>query len=257
MSKNIIVVQNVFEDPNLTIHSIESIRNAAKRWGADFYELNTIQSPDSPNPFFWDRMWEYTEFSKYEKVLILDPDVVINIKAPNIFDQLTTEFDFCVVKDGNPGERFENPVYLRDSIVKHNAMAGNTIEIFQKNIIGFSEEEYWDNYFNVGVNLFYPERIKSAIEKMRNLVFNNMEIYKYVNFRNGGVWFSPQNLINAVFITEGVKIKFLENEWNWVLPDIAEEYNEEFFLGPMKPWIYHFTGTNGSKESLAQYNRWK
>jgi hypothetical protein len=257
MSKNIIVVQNVFENPDLTVNSIESIRNAAKRWGADFYELNTIQFPDSPNPFFWDRIWEYLNFSSYEKVLIVDPDVVINIKAPSVFEELNPDFDFCVVKDGNPGKRFENPVYLRDSIVKHNAMAGNTIEVFQKNIPGFSAEKYWDNYFNVGVNLFYPERIKSSVEKMRDLIFNNSEIYQYVNFEGGGIWFSPQNLINAIFSCDGIKIKFLGNEWNWVAPDIAEEYHENFFFGPMKPWIYHFTGTNGSKESLIEYNRWK
>lgn len=257
MSKNIVVVQNVFDDPELTIQSMDSIRHAAKRWGADFYELNTVHHPKAPNPFFWDRIWEYQFFGQYEKVLVVDPDIVINVKAPNIFDELTPEYDFCAVKDGNPGDRFADPVYLRDSITKRNALVGNTIEIFEKNIEGFTFEKYWENYFNVGVTLFYPERTNQMMKRIKDLIFNNSEIYQYVNFNGGGIWFSPQNLINAVFVSENVRIKFLQNEWNWVLPDIAEEYHNGFFLGPMKPWIYHFTGTSGSKDSLKSYDRWK
>lgn len=259
MSKNIIVVQNVFDNPELTRNSIESIRHAAKRWSADFYELNTIQYPKSCNPFFWDRIWEYENFTKYEKVLVLDPDVVINIKAPNIFNELSSDYDFCAVKDGNPGDRFSNPMFLRDSIAKNNATLGNTISIFEKNISNFSAEKYWDNFFNIGVTLFYPEKINCMMDKIKELIMNNSEIYNYVNFSGGGIWFSPQNLINAVFTSENLRIKFLEDKWNWTLPDIGipEEYNENFYLGPMKPWIYHFTGTNGAKEDLLIYDRWK
>lgn len=250
-------MQNVFDDPTLTIQSMDSIRCAAKRWRADFYELNTIQFPKSPNPFFWDRLWVYQNFTKYNKVLVLDPDTIINSKAPNIFEELTDDFDFCAVRDGNPGDRFPDPVYLRDSVVKHNAMLGNTIEVFEKNIKGFSREKYWQDYFNFGVTLFYPEKIMHITEKIKSLIFENSEIYTYLNFEGGGIWFSPQNFINAILLSEDIRIKILDNNWNWIAPDIMEEFHENFFLGPMKPWIYHFTGTNGSKENLKGYDRWK
>ena len=256
MSKNIIIVQNVFNDPSITKHSIESIRHAAKRWGADFYELNTIQSPNSANPFFWDRLWEYENFTGYEKVLVLDLDVVVNSKAPNIFDELTPDFDFCAVKDGNPGGRFKGSYSFRDSIVKNISTMGNTVEIFQKNIDNFSEEEYWENYFNLGVTLFRPNVISEHIKKIKSDIFNNSEIYDYVNFKSGGIWFSSQNLINAIFTAKKIKIKFLGDEWNWLAPDISDEYHEDLFLGPMKPWVYHFTGTNNAKEALRNYERW-
>lgn len=256
MSKNIIVVQNVFDDPSITKHSMESIRHAAKRWGADFYELNTIQFPKSPNPFFWDRLWEYENFTGYEKVLVLDPDVVINSKAPNIFDELTPEFDFCAVKDGNPGGRFQDRYGFRNSIVRNISTLGNSVEIFEKNIEGFSFEKYWEIYFNLGVTLFRPEVVKPYIEGIKKEIFNNSEIYDYVNLKSGGIWFSPQNYINAIFSVGEIRLKFLEDEWNWIAPDIDVEYNEDLFLGPMKPWIYHFTGTNCSKDELKNYQRW-
>lgn len=256
MSKNIIVVQNVFEDQSLTKQAIESIRHAAKRWGADFYELNTIQFPKSTNPFFWDRLWEYENFTDYEKVLILDPDVVVNSKAPNIFDELTSEFDFCAVKDGNPGGRFGDRFSFRDSIVKNISTMGNSVEIFERNIDGFSFEKYWEIYFNLGVTLFRPEVVKPYIERIKREILNNSEIYDYVNFKSGGIWFASQNYINAIFSADDIRIKFLGDEWNWIAPDIVEEYTEDLFLGPMKPWIYHFTGTNNAKEALRNYERW-
>jgi len=257
MEKRIIVVQNVFDDPNHTTQSIESIRLAAKRWNADFYELNTIQFPDSPNPFFWDRIWEYENFINYDKVVIVDPDVIINVKSPDLFEELTPDFDICLVKDGNPGGRFPDHAYFKNSISRHCAFLGDTIPIFSRNITGFSEEEYWENYFNVGVNVFYPKKIAPVMQDLKKLILNNSEIHKYLDFKNGGVWFSSQNIFNALFISKGIKIKFLGDEWNWIAPDISEEYNENLYLGPMKPWIYHFTGTNGCKDELKKYDRWK
>ena len=43
MNKNLIVVQNAYEDITHTAQSILSIREAAHRWGVNFYEITHKQ----------------------------------------------------------------------------------------------------------------------------------------------------------------------------------------------------------------------
>ena len=100
-SKNIIVVQNVFDDLSKTEQSIKSIRFAAHRWECDFYEMSYFKNPDSPCILLWDRIWAMENFKNFDKVLIVDPDVIINEEAPNIFDMMEPTTDLCVVHNIN------------------------------------------------------------------------------------------------------------------------------------------------------------
>ena len=47
-SRNIIVVQTVFDDLSDIEQSIQSIRLAAHRWGLDFYEMCFFRNPNPP-----------------------------------------------------------------------------------------------------------------------------------------------------------------------------------------------------------------
>lgn len=253
MERKLIIVVNVFDDISKSSQSIESIRNAAHRWGANFYEITNVQFPNSPHPFMWDRLIAFEEFNHYDKILALDPDIVINSNAPSIFDELTNDFDFCAVLDGNPGGRFpNNDGFLRDSIVKTISHDENSLKIFGEIFKGFNYEKYWSHYCNLGVQLFNPKKYNPLIKEMRELVYNNKKAYELMlGFH------SLQNFANALISSSDVRIKILDNTWNWIMPDIAEEYNHDFYLGKMKPWIYHFTGTSGSKKDLLTYDRWK
>jgi len=119
-SGNIIVVINSIgkdiEKWKDTIDPTESIRYAAQRWSADYFELVDIKYPEyNQNPIrnnggwngftgtkMWQLVWIMENFTQYEKVLCLDNDVFINSKAPNIFD-LLEGYDIASVLDGNPG----------------------------------------------------------------------------------------------------------------------------------------------------------
>ena len=68
MERNIIVVQNVFDDLRDTEQSIKSIRYAAHRWKSNFYEITSFQFPNSPSNIFWDRLWACQNFLEYDKV---------------------------------------------------------------------------------------------------------------------------------------------------------------------------------------------
>lgn len=253
-SKNIIVVQNVFDDLSKTAQSIESIRFAAHRWECDFYEISYFKHKDSPSTLFWDRIWAMENFKNFDKVLIVDPDVVINEEAPNIFDMMEPTTDLCVVHDINR-DRVSTPFFEMASLIV--AKLHNSIDIFQRKINNFSENTYLENYFNMGVFLYRPKSLFPIIQEMKELMFNDEEIMKYLSYKESGDWFPSQNFTNAYLTHSNLNIKFLSKEWNWLAPDIETEYNEEYFLGKMKPKIYHFTATDLAKERLKTYTNWK
>jgi lipopolysaccharide biosynthesis glycosyltransferase len=255
MEKRLIVVQNAFDDLKITEQSIKSIRYAANRWQSNYYEITHFQFPQSPSKIMWDRIWAMENFLEYDKVLILDPDIVINVNAPNIFDELNDEYDLAVVLDGNPG-RFEKD-FLRNGIVKNISKLHNSIEIFKQTIENFDENTYWNWYFNNGVFLFKPKKMYEITQKIKNLIYNNNIIHKFIDLSISGDSFPCQNLINVMISHSNLSIKTLHNNWNWTIPDIVQEYTKEFFLSDkMIPYIYHFTGTHNSKEFLKTYVKW-
>lgn len=253
-SKNIIVVQNVFDDLSKTAQSIESIRFAAHRWECDFYEISYFKHKDSPSTLFWDRIWAMENFKNFDKVLIVDPDVIINEEAPNIFDLMEPTTDLCVVHNINR-DRASTPYFENISLTI--STLHNTIDVLKRKINNFSEVTYLENYFNMGVFLYRPKSLSPIIQEMKELMFDDEELMKYLSFKECGDWFPAQNFTNAYLTHANLNIKFLPKEWNWLSPDIDTECNEEYFWGKMKPYIYHFTGTNLSKERLKTYTKWK
>ena len=250
MENNLIVVSNIFSEFKFNNQNILSIRHAAHRWGCDFLEITHEKlNPklDGLTVLGQTRFRMMTDFNDYEKVLIVDPDIVINSTSPNIFDELTPEYDLAVVKDGNPG-RFQNYDFKSRHVDPFVAPHG--IDMFEKYIIDFNFEKYIENYFNIGVFLFRPKQIFPETVKMINLIHKYPEFIEGIN-KTG---FIQQNLINAWFTFSNTNIKILDNTWNWIAPDIHLEF--DMFMGKMIPNIYHFCGTNLAKERMNDYQRW-
>jgi hypothetical protein len=279
MKKRLIVVQSVFDKIEDFAQSINSMRYAAHRWNTDFLELSYHKFPNSINKIFWDRNWVYKNFINYDEVLLLDPDAVVNSKAPNLFDELS-EFDFAVVRDGNPDGRFSDAEFLKRSIVKNISHLDNCVDLFDRYIYNFDYKNYWDGYFNNGVVLFKTSSLQAVVDELENLIYDNNEIQNYLKTN----YFSCQNLPNAFITSSKLKIKYLDSKWNWIIPDLAgkngylkdqfipetgdilywedtmespPDYSHNLFRGSMKPYIYHFTGTSESKNILKNYTNWK
>lgn len=252
--KNLIVVQNVFEDLSKTEQTIQSIRFAAHRWKADFYEMSYFKNENSPSAIFWDRIWAMESFQTYDKVLIVDPDIIINEIAPNIFDLLDENSELCVVKNVNEGRISED---FFKQISDNVANIHDSIKIFKEKIENFSEDNYLETYFNMGVFLYRPKALYPEIQKLKELIYTDEEVYEYCSYKKKGDWYHSQNLTSAFLTHSNLKIKFLTKEWNWLAPDIHTECNDDFFWGPMKPFIYHFTGTNLAKERMINYTKWR
>lgn len=255
--RNLIVVHNAYKNIDFTKQSIESMRYASHRWQCDFHEITQFNFVDAPDHIFWERLWVFENFLNYEKVLFLDADTIINSKSPNIFDELTTQYDFGAVLDGNPNGRFKHDDnwYRNHSYNFHSIH--NSIEIFEKYIPNFNYKNYWDTYFNAGVFLYRPKKLLPIISELKMLLFENREFYNYMDRIKNQDIFAGNNILSAVISVYHDRLKLLDNTWNWIAPDDITEYNDDMFLGKMKPNIYHFAGTDGSKESLKTYDRWK
>lgn len=254
--KTIIVVINAYNDINVTKNSVESIRIAAHRWKSDFYEITHFHHPNAAENLLWQKLWIFKNFTNYDKVLFLDTDIIINSKTPNIFNELTDEYDFAAVLDGNPGGRFEIDDWYRLHSYNFHKI-NNSIETFEKYIPNFNYDNYWNNYFNVGVFLFRPKSMNKISKELKELLFNNIEFYNFVDYNKNKNRFIEQNTINAMISTHYNKLKLLDNTWNWIAPNDFTEYNENMFLGRMKPYIYHFAGTDDAKTIINEYDRWK
>ena len=99
---------------------------------------------------------------------------------------------------------------------------------------------------DIKLKKFFNDIIKELVEASTN---------EELNITLHNEWIFIQNLISAVLSTSDLKLKTLADTWNWIAPDINLEW--DMFCGPMHANIYHFTGTDGSKETLKTYEGWK
>lgn len=247
-TNNLILVINAYDEFSKNSQAIESIRCAANRWKSDFLEITKLKYESMPHQLFWNRIDLIDKFKMYDKILFLDSDIIINSKSPNIFDELIDE-DLAVVLDCNPNGRFEND-WFKNQYGYYVMNLENCVKVFQNEIPNFNDEEYYKNYFNMGVMLMNPKTISKSLNKLKGKIINNKNLY---NLLSKG-WHTEQNFFNSWLGSDNINIKTLDNKWNWIAPDIADEY--DMFMGDMKPWIYHFCGTNLSKERLETYDRW-
>ena len=118
MNQNCIIVLNAYPNPEENKNSIESIRAIAKKWNSDFIEINHLENKgrNISSKLFFTRFKVIEKFSTYNKILILDSDIIVNNQSPNIFNELE-DFELTGVLDGNPN-RFNND-WIKETIVKN------------------------------------------------------------------------------------------------------------------------------------------
>lgn len=278
---NLIIAFNDFPNFDPYPESLLSIRHAAYRWKTHYYEVtNFISTPDFYHPntdkavpsFFWC----LKNFLSYDKVLVLSPDMVVNSKAPNLFNEFDMLYSIGVVRDMDPKGRFNNVIF-KNNITNHIAHSDECIYLFEKYIPSFDYQRYLDNYINWGMLIFNPKKIYYDSIELENIIKNNKEISN--GFKN---FMFSSNLFNAFFCSRN--IQFLDFKWNWTIPNIAgkngwvldhfdpntgelidwestsdypPDWADNVFRGHMHPYIYHFCGTDNAKEICKTYDRWR
>ncbi len=75
--------KNIREMTKIT-HPI--IKKFAKLWGADFYKLEKNADCEGNGKYHYRIFDHYSLFNKYDRILHLDSDILINVNCPNLFE---------------------------------------------------------------------------------------------------------------------------------------------------------------------------
>lgn len=251
MENNVVYIINAYPEFKYNSQAIESIRSACNRWGVTFIEKtkNDYKNLNNfliPNKVFW----LFENLNNFDKVLFLDADMVINENCESPFPYLDG-FDICVVKDKQEGRSCE--LFFDKVREEHILNSNNSIEIFERNIENFKKNTYIEGYFNSGFMLFRPKWFSFVYYFYKKIIYYNEDLYNYMS-----TFWAEQNLINAVVLSKkDIKINYLPTTWNYIAPDILDEYHTHYLKDRMIPKIYHFCGTDSSKQSLITYKSWR
>jgi len=228
-----------YKHSNFLQYSSKSWERWCEKNGVDFH---CVTEHDERYGYpIWNKL-NVTEICKdYDKIGIVDCDTMINIDAPNIFDELQDGIS-GVVDDVNYN-------WLHYSVENYSKF--------------FNHEMNFDTYINAGV-VFLDNKSLSVYDKLREFYFENQE--ELDNWNKGGG--REQTLFNFIVQTNDYKVNLLESSWNilglmrreliqhnW--QDNREEMTED--CTPAQPFnckynhdrtphyikygnIYHFTG---------------
>ena len=249
-----------------SLNSIESIRWASQRWGADYFELTSLKykeyNPEALrkvgtwNGFagtkMWQVIWLLENFQHYDKIAILDTDITINQNCPSIFEELG-EHEVAAALDGNPGRMPHKGDYFKNSISRHNAFGGNTAK-YMEEFEGFNPDKFFETYINSGVIVYDLKKIGEKVQALKELILTKGKLWDYINEAEACI---DQSIQSAWFTFCGFDIKYLDNTWNWVAPECIEEWESMYLTPHQIPNIYHFCGANLTKERGWVYDGWK
>jgi lipopolysaccharide biosynthesis glycosyltransferase len=275
MTNDCVIVINAYPNFTRNENSIESIRAAAKRWGADFVEINKLveNGKDISKKLFFTRYKTLLKFSNYNRVLMIDNDTIVNSEAPNIFNELE-DYELAGVLDGTPSRFQEN--YIKETIVR---VVINTFDYeCLSDVLVFDKTKFYDNYMNEGILLWNIKKVQKKIQNFIDIVENNSKILEALESN-----MSIQNLLNVFSSHILTQVKILDDKWNWTMPDVAgkngwfhdhfhpetgelirwwensespPDWTDHILKGKMHPYIYHFCGTPTSKDIIKTYDKW-
>lgn len=185
--------------------TLPSIQTYAEKIGAD-YSLETTRSKKYPFPA-WQKLDLIRRAAAYDRVLILDADIIIAKDAPNIFEEM-------------PGSV---------SWIKRDA----SIERFKQmdNYFGWRKMNYGEDvdrrtYYNTGVMLLTGEDVNKMIPLLEP---------PYID----GIF--EQHYLNRVMELAEVKIYNLPNPWNYIV------FKEETLKDGKDKWFTHFASSKGKR----------
>lgn len=173
----------------------------------------------------------FTYLKTYDQVAIIDADVWIRPDAPNVFDDLTSEYDF-----GGVVER-DMPITAeyRSKIVNYSRMQYSTI----KNV-----DWKWNSsgaeFMNMGV-MILNKRIEKYLNGETPRQFLNRPRFKpFVDGIGAWKWSTDQTLLNTWIKEEKMSVKNLDFKWNGLYTGIEtskikECYFVHFFLKDKLP----------------------
>lgn len=173
----------------------------------------------------------FTYWPKYDQIAIVDADIWIRPGSPNIFDELTPEYDF-----GGVVER-EMPIteQYRKKILNYSRMQYNSIRLDWK----------WDKtsggeFFNMGMMLMNKKMSKYLHGQTPQQFLRRSEFKAFVDGMGPWKWSTDQTLLNTWVKQEKMIVKHLDWKWNGLFKGIKDDrvkeaYFVHFFLKDKLP----------------------
>jgi hypothetical protein len=168
-------------------------------------------------------------FNEYDQIAIIDADIFIRERSPNIFDELTEEYDF-----GGVVER-DMPL----------------TEAYKKKILNYSRMQYgsirldWDwrkdtggEFMNMGMMLMNKSFAKYLNGQTPKQFLMRSEFKQFIDGMGPWKWSTDQTLLNYWIKKEQMKVKKLHWKWNGLYTantKINECHFVHFFLKDKLP----------------------
>jgi hypothetical protein len=229
-------------------HCTQSVKEYCERHGIDYEVQRTPILMIKPDVFATNRSKEsymkhggflpiyekenaFNYLKSYDQVAIIDADVWIRPDAPNIFDEVTEEYDFggVVERDMPVTEQYRN------KIANYSRMQYSNI----RNV-----DWQWNNsgaeFFNMGV-MVLNKRIEKYLKGDTPKQFINRPRFKpFVDGMGAWKWSTDQTLLNTWVKEEKMNLKRLDFRWNGLFTGIKKEAVKEahfvhFFLKDKLP----------------------
>ena len=210
--KNKTLLSSMFEEvSNFSLRFVEM---------DDFFAGNSFFIDKYLSLSTYSRLFIAQIFARYQKVIYLDCDLLINADIREMFDiELGDKLLLCCRDFG-----------FASGTIRKSPIFGDRYAETKLKIDNFLD------YFNAGVLVFNVQAIrKQGIDKI--LLENVKEIEKPL--------FHDQDILNATCYR---KVVFLPYVWNFIANDVAklkclpEDYQKEYELSEKNPKIIHFAG---------------
>jgi lipopolysaccharide biosynthesis glycosyltransferase len=228
-------------------HCTASVKKYADQIGADYHVQTTPILMIKPDPFQTNRSKESYEkyggylpiyekevafayLKNYDQIAVIDADVWVRPNSPNIFDELTDEYDFGAVVER------EMPITekYRNKILNYSKMQYSSI----RNVDWKWTNDSGAEFFNMGVMLLNKKIEKYLNGETPRQFLNRPKFKSFVDGLGPWKWSTDQTLLNTWVKEEKMKAKNLDWRYNGLYTantKIKECHFVHFFLKDLLP----------------------
>jgi hypothetical protein len=153
----------------------------------------------------FEKEYSFTFFDQYDQIAVIDADIYIRDSAPNIFDELSEQYDF--------GGVLERSLPLTDS--HRRKIQGYSKDMFERlNDVDWNWNKDGAEFMNMGMMLMNKSLIKYFNGQTPEEFIRRPEFKRFVD--GDGLWkySTDQVLLNWWLKKENIRVKHLEWKWN-------------------------------------------
>lgn len=226
-------------------HCVESVANYAKTIGADHVIQRTPILMIAPDPFSTNRSKEsyqkhggflpiyekenaFAYFKSYDQVAIIDADIYIRPNAPDIFEDLESEFDFGgVIERDMP---ITNQYASKIKNYSHMQYGSNSM----RTLFNWNNNTGAD-FYNMGMMVMNKSFAGYLNGETPMQFLRRPEFKAFIDGVGPWKWSTDQTLLNVFVKENGVKCKNMHWHWNALYKGVEDNKIKEahfvhFFL---------------------------